>query len=218
MGHTAPAAWAGCAKQAMALFGSSSPSYLTLQSLDACNAALAGEFPPRLARFVEKMAALRGALAAHGVPLLNAEPLKLTVDAAAMGYSGGALAELLRQAGGECEFADGEYLAAMLTPDNPDGDLELLGRFLTELPRRAPLPRRSFRAPVLTRACSIREAVLSRGTPLPPEEAVGRVCASPAVSCPPAVPIAVSGEVIDEYAAGLFTAYGIDSVDVVDGL
>lgn len=218
LSKTAPAAWADCAKQAMALFGSSSPSYLTLQSLDACNAILAGDFSTRLAAFVDKLSTLRAELAAHGVPLLNAEPLKLTVDAAAMGYSGEELSDLLRAAGGECEFADGEYLVAMLTPDNSDGDPELLRDFLLNLPRRAPLPRQNFRAPRLKRACSIRAAVLAPCKALPPEEAIGKVCASPAVSCPPAVPIAVSGEVIDETAAALFAAYGIDSVDVTEDL
>ena len=40
------------AKQAMALFGSTSPSYLTLQSLDLCNHYLSDGYPQRLAEFV----------------------------------------------------------------------------------------------------------------------------------------------------------------------
>ena len=40
----------GKVKDAMALFGSTSPSYLILQSLDACNAVLAGGYPRRLAQ------------------------------------------------------------------------------------------------------------------------------------------------------------------------
>ena len=31
---------------------------------------------------------------------------------------------------------------------------------------------------------------------IPAAEAVGRICAAPAVSCPPAIPIVVSGETV----------------------
>ena len=47
------------------------------------------------------------------------------------------------------------------------------------------------------------------------ENSVGRICASPAVSCPPEIPIAVSGEEIDEDAVRLMKAYGIKTVQVV---
>ena len=47
------------------------------------------------------------------------------------------------------------------------------------------------------------------------EDAIGRVCGAPTVACPPAIPIAVSGEVIDDAAADLFRRYGVKSVEVV---
>ena len=42
-----------------------------------------------------------------------------------------------------------------------------------------------------------------------------RVCALPTVSCPPAIPIVVSGEVIGPAVLELFTAYGVETVSVV---
>ena len=47
------------------------------------------------------------------------------------------------------------------------------------------------------------------------EEAEGRICAAPTVACPPAIPIVVSGEVIDKAAIVLFQYYGTKMVDVV---
>ena len=44
------------------------------------------------------------------------------------------------------------------------------------------------------RRFTIREAVLAPQEMIPAAEAVGRICAAPAVSCPPAHPIVVSGE------------------------
>ena len=50
---------------------------------------------------------------------------------------------------------------------------------------------------------------------LPVEDALGRVLASPSVSCPPAVPILVCGERVDESAVAAFRYYGVDHVAVV---
>ena len=65
------------------------------------------------------------------------------------------------------------------------------------------------------RPAAIREAVLAPQEMVPAAEAVGRICAAPAVSCPPAVPIVVSGEVIPAQALPLFARYGIGRVAVV---
>ena len=50
---------------------------------------------------------------------------------------------------------------------------------------------------------------------LPVAESVGRIAAAPTVSCPPAIPIAVSGEVITEEAVALFKYHGMETVAVV---
>lgn len=62
---------------------------------------------------------------------------------------------------------------------------------------------------------SIREALFAPHEFVPVGLAVGRVCGAPTVACPPAIPIAVSGELIDDDAAGLFRLYGVGRVEVV---
>ena len=62
---------------------------------------------------------------------------------------------------------------------------------------------------------SIREAVLSEFEALPIEKCLGRVVAITSVGCPPAVPIAVAGELIDENAIKCFKYYGINKVNVI---
>ena len=44
---------------------------------------------------------------------------------------------------------------------------------------------------------------------------LGRVCGLPTVGCPPAIPIAVSGERITPEALALFAYYGIEQVEVL---
>ena len=62
---------------------------------------------------------------------------------------------------------------------------------------------------------AIREAVFSNHEIIDVTEAEGRICAAPTVSCPPAVPIVISGEKIEASDIEVFKAYGITKVDVV---
>ena len=50
---------------------------------------------------------------------------------------------------------------------------------------------------------------------IPAAEARGRILASASVNCPPAVPIAVCGEELDESAVRCFQYYGIENCFVV---
>ena len=63
-------------------------------------------------------------------------------------------------------------------------------------------------------AMGIRQALLAPQERIPAREAVGRICAAPTVSCPPAVPVAVSGERITEEVRDLLLYYGVEEVSV----
>ena len=67
------------------------------------------------------------------------------------------------------------------------------------------------------RRLSVREAMLCDSERLPISECVGRVLADAGVGCPPAVPIAVCGEVLDAAALNAFAYYGITHCTVVKG-
>ena len=210
----APSAFSAQAKQAMALFGSTSPSYLTLMSLDLCNAYLAEGYAEQLAQTAGAVDALRERLRLRGWKLIPSDPLKLTIDAAACGISGQALAGLLRQNGVECEFADPETLVLMITPQTDRSELlraeAALGVCSPQeaVPVALPIPRGQA-------LMSIREAVFAPHETIPAREALGRICGSPTVACPPAIPIAVSGEEITQEALILFEHYGFDTIEVV---
>ena len=211
---SAPQAFARQAKQAMALFGSTSPSYLTLTSLDLCNAYLAGGYAQTLLETVQRIAALRKRLAHNGWHALPSDPLKLTLDACAAGTTGTALAQRLRERGVECEFADPETVVFMLTPETPQEDMDRLIDALGVC-RESARPRPVLPMAKGERACSIREAVFAPHETMPARDALGRVCGAPTVACPPAIPIAVSGEVITREALALLAHYGIKNVDVL---
>ncbi len=205
------------AKQALALFGSTSPSYLILQSLDAVNALLANHgYAASLTETAKRVEACRIKLHGHGLHSpANDEPLKLTLYPHHFGYTGIEVAQYLRDHGIECEFADPDHVVLMFTPAITEGDTERLTEVLLSLPRRAPL---LLCPPPLVRperVLSVREALLSPAETLPVSECVGRVLAAATVGCPPAVPIVVSGERIDDGAVECFGYYGIETCSVV---
>ncbi len=212
----APAALLEGARAAMAMFASTSPSYLLLQSLDLCNAYLEKEFPTALAAAAARVAGLKELLTSIGYEILGDEPLKLTVDGRARGLCGEALAAALREGGVEPEFADSDCVVLMCSPQNTEEELARVAAALVSLPARPQIARsHTVMAHDAEKALSIREALLAPHETVPTKEALSRVCAAPTVSCPPAIPIAVSGERITAEAVALLLQYGIDTVSVV---
>lgn len=208
-----PAAFRESARSALALFGSTSPSYLTLASLDLCNRRLAEEYPARLKGAVRRMEDLGKTLSARGWQTEPSDPLRLTLRAP-KGLTGLDLADRLRRGGGECEYADRDFLVLMTTPENTPEDLARVSAALGE--NRAPAAPAGFPPPARgERVLSVREALFAPQETVPAEESLGRICGAPTVSCPPAVPIAVSGERIGREAAALFSYYGVQLVDIL---
>ena len=203
------------AANAMALFASTSPSYLILQSLDAANAYLGGTYRAELAHLCTRMQSLTGTLSDHGYCLCGDEVCKLTIAPKSFGYTGEDLAGILIEHKLIPEFYDPDYVVLMVTPQTTDETLDHLRRTLTAIPRRDPI---TDAPPVLARLHTVltpREAMLSPCVTVSVSDAVGRVLAQPSVSCPPAIPIAVSGEELTEDAVRAFAYWGIETCSVL---
>lgn len=208
------------AKQAMALFGSTSPSYLTLASLDGCNTWLVGEGPWKIQAVGQTIEKWKSRLEEQGWELNSGDPLKLTVNAAAKGWTGYELAQKLRAGEVEPEFADRDHVVLMASGSTLQEELDRAGNILLSAGEEKRTPRllstrETFYQP--KQATSIRKAMLSPQEKLPIEECIGRICASPTISCPPAVPILVCGEIVDETAVTWFQYYEITDCSVVMG-
>jgi arginine/lysine/ornithine decarboxylase len=146
----------------------------------------------------------------------ESDPLKLVFRASRFGYTGDALADLLRRRGIEPEFSDRDFLVLMLTPENcEEGCARLIASF-SDIERRAPIESLPLSViPDHKAQLSVRDAVFSDFEILPIERSLGRIAASPTIACPPAVPIVISGEVIGEDDIELFSYYGISEISVI---
>ena len=203
------------AEQAMSMFASTSPSYLVLQSLDLANKLMSEELPEQLEVIKKKAEQAKQRLIKAGWKLIGDESIKLTLSAKPYGYTGEELADILREHNIEPEFSDPDYLVLMISTDTADSDIDSLTELLVNIERR---PAIKDEAPILKPGkvkLSIREALFSESETIPVCKAGGRILAEPGVTCPPAVPIAVCGEVIDDNTIACFRYYGIEFVRVV---
>ena len=204
------------AKNALALFGSTSPSYLIMQSLDLANAYLC-EYPRKLQAFAAEVSALKQRLMALGYVLYGDEPLKITLEAKRRGYVGHALARLLLESGLVCEYADPDHVVLMLTLEIGGEGLSRIEAALAAIPQKPVIETEPPRLRKGRRVCSVREAMLSPAETLPVEKCCGRILAAASVGCPPAVPILICGEEIDREALECFRYYGIGECAVIAG-
>ncbi len=215
LGTHLPACFLENVKEALALFGSTSPSYLILQSLDAANRFLHEEGVTRFTETATAVSELRNHLMAHGYILVGEEPLKLTLATKAYGYCGNEFAEHLRKCNVECEFSDPDFVVLMVSPMLVSQDLSRLEEILLAIAPRQPINEPTPRFSIPRRVLSVREALFSPSEEISVKHALGRVLAHPSVGCPPAVPIVVCGEKIDQSALDAFDYYGIQSCRVV---
>lgn len=204
------------AEECLSLHASTSPSYLIMQSLDLCNAYLSDGYGEKLSRTADKINELKNSLSSLSFEVAESEPLKLTLLPLSYGYTGNELGEYLYGKKISCEFCDRDALVMMFTPENDDEDFERVLDALSELPKKpyknlSPLPSAQQAEKKLT----LREATFAPCEWISTEKAEGRICASPTVSCPPAIPVAVCGEVITKSSLDIFAAYGIERVRVV---
>lgn len=207
-------------RNALSLFASTSPSYLILQSLDLCNRYLAQNYSERLSLCVKQTSRLKERLTRMGYAVKDSEPLKLVLELGDLSSPKDPLAAHLRQHGIEYEYEDGEYLVLMTSPELTERDFARAEQAFAAFPLQRQETRTASstlcRVPIRCETVMTpSQAILSPSETVDVSAAIGRVCAAPTVSCPPAIPIVISGERISHEASAVLQAYGIHSVAVV---
>lgn len=202
-------------KNALALFGSTSPSYLTLQSLDYANKYLCEQYRTQLADFLPLVKKLKNELVQKGYTLTEREPMKITISTKNYGYTGTELAEILKKNNIVCEFCDPDYIVLMLTPQIDSADLTKLRDCLLSVEKLKSIDKKPPSVHIPKQIMSIGEASFSLAETINASEAEGRILSAATVGCPPAVPIIVCGELIDKETVKTFEYYGIKTCSVI---
>jgi len=204
------------AKSAMSLFSSTSPSYLTLASLDRCNLYLLNSIRFELDIIIPQINRLKNVLIEKGYEVLLGEPLKLSICTLNTGFSGVELADILRNNKIECEYSDESHIVLMFSTNNTRGEILALEQVLLGIVFKEKAPSsNAILFENLPSALSIRQAVFSPSEEIEVDNSDGRICSKPAFACPPGVPIVVSGEIITKNTIKILKRYSIFNINVV---
>jgi len=213
-------------RRALLMFGSTSPSYMIMESLDeALNRIKTEDY----IKTEKRVAELENKLTSIGYKLLNDnEPLKIVVDLRGLSISGNELSDKLRKKGLECEYADPDFLVTMWSPFNEypkdyDEFKEAMSKIWGELDwseeegdgsgfngiviEDYKLPDVKYQ-PYEVKFLSHKKAKVD-------DSLIGKVVADTSVSCPPAVSPIVAGEIVEEEIIKILKYYGIDEIEVL---
>lgn len=212
----APKAFADYAKSAMAMFGSTSPSYLIMSSLDCCCGELQTTLPQKIKDCCARTAAAKEKLRSCFWNVGEGEPMKITVFPNSCGWTGTELAEVLRSRNIECEYSDDSAIVFMPSPYNSEEDFIRLENAFASIPHKRirvdnpsePLPKAVCKLP-------LRRAAFSPCEEIPTEKAEGRICARTALSCQPSIPLVIPGELFTAETIKILKRYSILNVNVI---
>lgn len=209
--HTSRPEYAPLIKRAMLLYASTSPSYPVMMSLDLCNKYISEKIRDDIKINLEYIKELKDRFSDR-IDFVSGEPFHLTVK----GYNGNIFSECLREKNTECEYSDFEYTVLLMSPVNIKKDYEILSDAFEYAVMKTPKNENIY--PIIPKAVkkmSIRDAVFAESENISIEKSEGRICAETNIPCPPAIPIAISGEVITDEIINIYKRYGIFTVNVV---
>lgn len=197
-------------RQMTSVFGSSSPSYPMMISLDCARDYLDGKGSEEYRRVARRTAALRAAFPSLHEGELRLDPTRLTLTSP----DGNALAQALEGENIWPEMADSGHVVLILTAQDSEDDLhhleEALQRHRNLLGTPPILPPPPMPKPVR----SLREALFAPVERLPLENCLGRVAAGQLAPYPPGVPVVAPGEVIGEKELAYLREIGYNNSDV----
>lgn len=202
-------------KAAMTLFGSTSPSYLVLQSLDACTDYLETAARDDFRTLTERLMGFRALAREKGFFVFDSEPARLSLAGAAKGFDGD-LGAYFRAHGVECDYAAAEAAVLLPSPCNTEEEFARLKEAIKAFePDESykPEPVLSMSLPV--RAMGLREAALAPAETVDIADAAGRIAAESRITCPPGVAVVVAGERIAPEHQKILKKSGISQMKVV---
>ena len=197
-------------RRTASLFGTSSPSYLILASLDAARSWLLEEGGAEQ----YQLAALRVDQLRQRFPSLrnglSLDPTRFTLSV----QDGPAFAKALEAQGIYPEMEDGGHVIFICTPQDLEKNFDRLEAALSAMTdQMGPCP--PIPPPLLPqRVCSLRKALFSPTRLLPLEQCAGRVAAAQLAPYPPGIPVVAPGERITEKELAYFRKIGYNIKDI----
>ncbi len=203
-------------KEKMALFGSTSPSYLIMLSIELCIEWLKKEGKEAYRRTAKQIQLLKEQCRNKKIPIIDgpSDPFRLSVATGVVGYTDEQAGDYFRAHQIEPEYIGGGYSVFMASPFNTPTDWERLDSAIAQLNVQpaSPVPF-AYDPPEVT--LPPRDAAFSASESVSVQSAAGRIAAQTAISCPPGVPIVIPGEKINAQVENILKNSGFFMVKVV---
>ena len=209
------------AKRSMSLFGSTSPSYPIMASIDLCCEYMQNsDGITQYRQLEERIDKIKRLAENHGAvqPTGLCDPLRVSVNTSVFGITGTKQIEYFHRHMAEPEFCDGHNAVFICTPFNSDTDLSRLENAIVEL---TSLSAKNYNIESINfyslpdKAMSLREAVLSHSETVRLSEAHSRIAADTACPCPPGIPLIMPGEIINEEVVKQLRSCGFTEIQCI---
>ena len=205
----------------LAVFETSSPSYILLSSADGCVKTLISDkdklfdiWEKNIGRFLDGVKGLKNVEILGNCGYFDFDKSKIVIFAG--GLSGAELAEILRNFNIEPEAVLGNYVICMTGMGDGEESFDALKKALFEADKAAKPEKKTALLPAFSEETelSLCEALKSEKIYCSIENSVGRMSAGYVWAYPPGVPILVPGEKISEGVAKLLVSYGENGISL----
>lgn len=205
-------------KSKMSLFGSTSPSYLILLSLDLNNKYLAENARKDFLDLENTVSSIYEIAFSKGFDKISNrhDITKITLDAYKIGMTGNELGKYLSKYNIAYEYAATRHIVLMISPQNSINDINNIKKALSNIAPCNMLQSETINFCLPQSIMSVREATFAKKELISIDAAIGRVAAENKIKCPPGVPIIIAGEIIDTKTQKLLKKSGINLINVVE--
>ena len=201
------------AKNAMSLFGSTSPSYPIMASIDiCCDYMLNGNGISDYRALEERVANIKESAKNHGIiqPEGSCDPIRICINTNGIKNQ----IEFFHSYNIEAEFCDGQNAVFICTPFNTEKDFQRLETAISNI-KTIPLIQNDFSFELPEIKLSPREAILAETEMISVENSFGKISAESACPCPPGIPVIMPGEVINKNTVSQLLEYKFKYITVV---
>lgn len=190
------------ARELTFLFGTSSPSYPIMASLDMGRETAEKLGAERAESLISTVSEVRRRLSSVGYRCdFLGDPMRITVNIGVFNTSGEKLSDLFREHGIEPEMQDDRNVVFIAAFADSEEDLLYIakaGEKIAQSLEKSPRPPLCALPPLLERVMPPRKAFFAEKRRIPLKNAVGEVLAESLYIYPPGVPIGGMGEIIDK--------------------
>jgi arginine decarboxylase len=204
-------------KKNMSIFGSTSPSYLTLASLDKCNDYLEKYAKKDFTNLEKKIKRVVDICRQRGISGIfnTGDFCKLTLDYSSIGYDSEEIRSYLQSKKIEPEYIGGSFVVFLISPFNKKKDFRRLENAIKLIEIKKAIKKETFDIQISNSSLNLRNAFLCEYETVDIDDAQGRFSAEVSIKCPPGVPIIIYGEEISQNLVKVLKNNGIFKIKVL---